>query len=224
MTGKEIIEMVFKEEENTIIPDKDPRQPRVSMVWACPRRQVGIALGLVKNKIPWYYCEAGYVLQEQAFKRIKKKYPDAEQEVCVPTSSNDVFTHPDIFIPELNYCIQVKSGAESSSAFGIVKANHRDQVLLEWYFWILAGFCYNEDKTVKINQVPSGYEIMYTGREGYGKVLVSIPVTYNANRASYLAQRFEMVAEHMAIGVLPDRLPKQNYECRECDLKTTCWE
>jgi hypothetical protein len=111
-----------------------------------------------------------------------------------------------------------------------MKGNHRDQVLLEWYFWIRAGHCLIIEKidgvptiTRRIDGVPSSYEVLYIGREKYGETFVSIPVAYNPSLANALAERFEAVSEGIALGLLPKKLAKKKQECQWCGLNSSCW-
>lgn len=130
-------------------------QVRVSSIGMCGRKVVAQAIGLADSSIPWEHNEGGHMLQGAAFRRIRKQYPMVEEEVSIPTSAPCVFTHPDIFVSEIDLGCQVKS----CDAFKIEKylrgelwygkpalpaSYNVDQVLLEWAFWRKTGFCVTE--------------------------------------------------------------------------------
>jgi len=122
----------------------------------------------------------------------------------------------------LNYCIQVKSGSDTSVSFGQMKSYHKDQVLLEWYFWQEAGHCITEDGA-RINCVPTGYEVLYVGRESYGEKMVSVKVPYDKMRALKLFQKFEDMATYIELETLPEPMKSKTFECNNCGLYQECW-
>lgn len=222
ITGKQILAKIINKEKNTVPEGKSHKVPRPSQIWICKRKHVGIAMELIKNDILWYYCEAGITLQTNAYNRIKKEYPDTVQEVAVPTGYPGIDTHPDIYIPSLKHCMQVKSASDTSTGFGKLKPYHKDQVLMEWYFWNKAGYCITEEGE-RLNGVPVSYEILYLGRESYGEAMESVQITYNKMEADRLAERFEELVSCLELKILPQGLGKPGFECKGCGFTNMCW-
>lgn len=198
----EIIDKVLAEERKPRFP---LREPRVSSIGYCEKAQVLKALTQKEEDIdifPWIYYESGYVLQDRVYNRIKKEYPDAIDEINVPTCIENVYCHPDIYIPSLGLCIQVKVRRESSS-FGILQKAHKEQCLLEWYFWVTAGYYKDKNKEKIYQDVAKAYEVLYLGRESYGEKKVSIPIKYDRLTAESLANKYVSIQAHIDIGVPP---------------------
>jgi hypothetical protein len=213
---------------------------RVSSIGGCARRVLAIALGQIEEEFPWEHSEGGHLLEAAAGRRLRIVYPNVEEQVSVPTSAQGTWTHPDVLIllsvsriqlpgsdrvvPQLNsgLGVQIKSTKRRSileyksgiqTRFGIPSSSNLDQALLEWWFWRQAGFCLTHDR-IKILGVPERYELLYLAKEDFGKTRVSIPITWNEERARAAAAEFDRRVEALTWGELPEcEKPSPDWEC-----------
>ncbi len=228
-SGADIIRAQWAAERAT--PKFDPRQPRVSAIGLCVYRQVSRALGNhVEPEFPWIYGEAGHLLQYGAFMRIKAAYPDAENEVSVETVIPGVYCHPDIIIPSLKKCIQVKSADASSATYGNATPYQVDQCLMEWVSWQHSRQWTSEDGLRSGEFVPAEYEVLIRDRESYGRpdLDVSVPVRWDPNRARLLTAKFHEIDFYISAEILPQKPAKRQFDCwfsteNHCVLFENCW-
>ena len=217
MNGTEILDRIILEESRMRI--FDPREPRISSIGLCNRRQVARALGRVADTIPWEYGEAGHVLENRVYERILRIYPDAVHEPAVETWIPGVYCHPDIYVPSERHCIQVKSGDASSASWGQLKPYHRDQVWGEWLAWMMTG-----PYAAGFDAIPLSYEVLYLDRSSFGRVRLSVPVRFDQRKAAHLIEKFWEVARSIEFEILPPRPKVRSWECYDCNLKGECWE
>lgn len=196
------------------------RTPRVSMIGYCNRMHVAKVLGIISSDIPTIYTRSGYALQDFIFHELQAVYPNTQQELIVRTTVEGAETHPDIYIPEIRHGIQVK-GDNENSTFGASCKAHKEQALLEWHFWRLAGCCMNEDGTI-FTEVPKTYELLYAGRESWGENTVSLPIKYELTKARFLQERYEDLMDYIEMEMLPEPLSAKGSDCGFCALK--CFE
>lgn len=213
-TAEDILNEVLQEEEAAQFqPDK--KVPWVALNHLCERKHAAIVTGLCENKIRYDLKEAAWLLQDRLCQRLQKKYPETVQEVILPTTWPGSNCRPDILIPELRHCIQVKT-ATDEQGYSLLQESHRDQVLLEWFFWRQAGYCITQDQR-RIDIIPETYEVFYLGREHYGQFYASHLIEYNRIRANVLHERFRRVGEYLSLGELPPPPRKPFYlHCRDC--------
>jgi hypothetical protein len=184
-------------------------------------------LELIPSEIDPFYREAGYMIQDRVYQRIRSVYPRAEQEVTVRTTIEGGETHPDIYIPEINHCIQVKSCSKKFLQGSVsLKAGHKDQVLMEWWFWFNAEGYYIDGPIGELSRytkcVPTTYEVMYLSREDYGLNYKSLPITYDPMRAQALVKRYEDLAVLIDLEILPEPPVGRCSDCRDCGMN--CFE
>ena len=231
MTSSEILQQAMDAETSPF----DKREPRVSKIGLCARRQVLEALGVIDNDIPWEFCEAGHILQYAAFQRVRSIFPFAEEEVAVETPIKGVYCHPDIVVLEENLCIQVKSSMAARDSFETVASYQRDQVLMEWVSWRHSrkyvhynreDDCYNFNWPHK-KFVPSRYEILFLDRETYGKIHTSVNIPWDGVRARELQAKFEMIADCIAEWMVPPIPKTKQADCwlgQPCQIYNQCWK
>lgn len=215
--------------EERISPRFDPREPRVSAIGLCQRKQVFATFHPDKMPpFPWLYQESGHALQHRAFLRFKRRYPDAEEEVSVPHPWGTC--HPDIWIPSERMAIQVKTGTQAGVVGKDLKPSHRDQVLLEWALWREAGGCDAEDG-VYVDGVPESYWVLLLSRDDWGGTTAANRVKWNGPRAEHLRARLGQIAAWIEAGIVPERdLTAPNFECNDrvtgevlCPCRKECW-
>jgi hypothetical protein len=198
------------------------RTPRVSMIGMCDRLHVALALNPSISNFDMFYQRAGYTLQERVFSLIKRYYPQAVQELEVYTVDDRSNCHPDIYIPEINHCIQIKSDSDSAAKKKITHKSHKNQALLEWHFWKKWGFAIDTQTGEVLNGSPKSYEVFYIARESYGEFYFSVPISYITTEANVLEKKYRNLIEYIELEILPDSPAKKCKDCWQCPLK--CFE
>ena len=206
----EILEEIIQDERAR--SDFDPREPRVSAIGYCQRKQVARAHGIFMDYFPWYYGEMGHALQHRAFLRFKRRYVDAEEEVSVPHAVGTC--HPDIYLPTERLAIQVKTGSDNKANRANFDAANREQCLLEWASWRGAGHAITQDGR-RIEGVPETYWLLLLGRESAGRVMGQSRVKWDPIRAARLQARLletHAYIESETLPPVPSPMPTQ--ECQ----------
>ncbi len=226
-SASDILAHAFDQEAE---PKFDPREPRVSKIGLCARRQVAEALGLIESTIPPELAEAGHLLELAAFNRIAsvKGCRDAVHEPSVETWVPGVMCHPDIILPTNRHVIQVKSvRTADSGSWGDVAPYHRDQVLGEWAAFRATGGFYPRGSQRKYPFLPERYELLYLCRESWGLKYISVPVPWDRVRAEELKRKFLSIAAHIILEKLPPVPMKPEPDCQfsltnRCPLFDDC--